>query len=342
MPQYAFLNELPPKKFYEELDKEENIQQYYGKCSLIKTYYPESSDHLKLCGKLYRNLKILDNIQNEYVLPGKRCDYLNNWMYNEVIEKFGISDRYIYFSSIITYMIYEWNSFIQSIDTLNKCYCKKNYMNHHEFKKGKVLFDDTENYNSIKTKINNNDYENNSNYYKYITENDYLKSLIESECSCDNNNIFCIKFHKYNEENGKDKLCTLRCNESILLHSPKEKIDLQCTVSRKVEEETRDEEVLQSVDSETANDVTSSNPAGAIVTIPILFTFMCIFLLVFYLYKFTPYGIRLYDIIQRKKKCSNHIHEETMNDLLKNPSESDQINSDDVRYHVYYQSLSDI
>lgn len=62
----------------------------------------------------------------------------------------------------------------------------------------------------------------------------------------------------------------------------------------------------------------------------------------YYEFQFTPYGLSLYEIIQRKKKCSNHIHKETMNDLLKNPSASDQINSDDMKYNVYYQSLSDI
>lgn len=127
-------------------------------------------------------------------------------MYNEMIAKFGISDKCIYSSSIIIYMIYEWNSFIQSIDTLNKYYCKKYYMNHHEFTKEKELYDVSENYNFIKKKINNNDYENNSNYYKYITENEYLKCLIESECSCDKKNSFCIEFYKYNAGNGKDML----------------------------------------------------------------------------------------------------------------------------------------
>ncbi|SBT55305.1 PIR Superfamily Protein [Plasmodium ovale wallikeri] len=342
MPQYEFLNELPAHKFYEELDKEKDIQQYYDKCYLIKTYYPGNNDLLKICGKLYRNLKILYDIINEDILQDKRCDYLNNWIYNEVIEKFDISDSYIYSNKIITYMTYNWDSFIRSADILNKCFFEKHIMNKQEFTKKKVLFDDTENYNSIKTKINNNDYENNSNYYKYITENYYLKSLIESECSCDNNNMFCIKFHKYNEENGKDKLCSLKCNEAITSPSPKEKTDLQCTVSEKVEEDTKDEEELKYVDNETLDDVTLSNPTGAIVTIPILLTFICIFLLVFFLYKFTPYGLRLYEIIQRKKKCSNHIYEETVNDILKNTSASDQINSDDMRYNVYYQSLSDI
>ncbi|SBT02755.1 PIR Superfamily Protein, partial [Plasmodium ovale curtisi] len=260
MPHYEFLNELPPYKFYKELNREENIQQYYDKCSLIKTYYPGSSDHLKLCGKLYRNLKILYDIQNEDIIQNKRCDYLNNWIYNEVIEKFGISDKYIYSNDIITYMTYNWYSSIRSADTLNKCFFKELIMNQQEFIKKKVSFDDTENYNSIKTKINNNDYKNSSNYLKYITEKEYLKSLIESECYCDNSSMFCIKFHKYNEENGKEKLCSLKCSEAITLHSPQEKIELQCTVSEKVEG-TRDEEELQSVDIDTLDNVTSSNPA---------------------------------------------------------------------------------
>ncbi|SBS79983.1 hypothetical protein POVCU2_0001730 [Plasmodium ovale curtisi] len=83
-----------------------------------------------------------------------------------------------------------------NLKTINyKCNHEKHYTSSHLFQRSKKTFDDFKIYVNIKSTINSDKNEKHEEFFNYITENQYLYSITEKECSCENQTKFCIEFH---------------------------------------------------------------------------------------------------------------------------------------------------
>ncbi|SCO70977.1 Plasmodium vivax Vir protein, putative [Plasmodium vivax] len=206
------INDLPTNKFYERLDDDDGIEVYYNDCPTVKSMYNDHSDHHKFCAIVVKNLKTLHNILNDNIPDDLLCPYWNYWVYDRAINKFKISDENIYYSDIITYIFYDLDIVNKSIPSHQRCSYTKHRINVEAFLKKKKNFDDTQNYENIKNIINSDNDKKYNNFFTYITNDEDLYSKIKKECLCNNEENFCVEFHKYNVEKGKEQLCSLKCD----------------------------------------------------------------------------------------------------------------------------------
>ncbi|KMZ88454.1 hypothetical protein PVBG_05412 [Plasmodium vivax Brazil I] len=230
------LNVLPTNKFYQTLDDANGIDVYYKDCPTVKSVYNDHSDHHKFCATVVKSLKTLYNIPNYNIHKHLLCDYWNYWLYDRAIDKFKITNANISYSYIITYIFYDLDIVNKSIPSHQKCSYTNYNVSVEKFLQEKKFFDDNQKYENIKTIINSDNYTKYNKFFTYITENGDLYSKIKKECHCNNEEKFCVEFHKYNAENGKDQLCSLNCDSLQSSTDTKETPKRVCPLTERVKE----------------------------------------------------------------------------------------------------------
>ncbi|SBT02420.1 PIR Superfamily Protein, partial [Plasmodium ovale curtisi] len=331
------LNDVTSIKFYQKLDDENEIENYYPYCDYIRGIYGDRSNEHTFCAKMAKNFKILDDIPIDEKFSYMRCDYLNYWLYDRAIDEFHITDQNIYNSIIITYLFYPWENIYRRISVNNKCSYERYRISVQKFKDKKKIFDDSQNYFYIKNIINSGNYEHYNAFFKYITETDSLHSSIKNECTCDKDNTLCFEFHKYNKESGKDQLCSIECKPEKPSADLPEKSKRVCSLTQHIREEPQTQPVIQIALID--NDVDAPTPTSSPLVIPIctLFTVSGISLFLLFLFKFTPFRSWLRPRMRWLSRSVNNIEEEEAQEMLYTSS-NEQINMEDKTYHISYPS----
>ncbi|SBT72880.1 PIR protein [Plasmodium ovale] len=344
--QYEFLKDLPPHKFYEILNEDSGAESYYSECQIISSAYPSNDDVLKLCGKLMRNISKLYEWTNEHILHSERCIYLNYWIYYEAINNREFHEGSIYDSNVITYLFYPWNTFNSRVSKDNMCVQEIYRIKSDEFLMKKKLYDDLQNYKSIKDIVNNSKSDKNNDYFSYITENEYLYNKIQNECSCTDSSDFCIEFHKYNRDNNKKQFCSLECDSDMSSLFPSTKVNRVCPLPQPVLQplpeslpQPRESETGAFTGSMDVRDDTSSPPTSShTLTISLLTSIIGIFPLLYIFYKFTSIGPWLRRRISHKRIISDYAYDESNENLPCSP-ETMHITPKDALYNIPHHSL---
>ncbi|SCA48181.1 PIR protein [Plasmodium ovale] len=343
--QYEFLKNLPPHKFYEILNEDRDAESYYSECQIISSAYPNNDDILKLCGKLMRNINKLYKWTNEHILHSERCIYLNYWIYYEATNNREILEGSIYDSDVITYLFYPWNTFNNRVSKDNICIQEKYRIKRDEFLMKKKSYDDLQNYKSIKDIVNKRTSDKNNDYFSYITENEYLYSEIQNECSCTDSSDFCIEFHKYNRDNDKKQFCSLECDSEMTSFFPSTKVNRVCPLPQPALQPLP-EPLHQQRESETGgftgsmdvrDDISSPSISTYTLTISLLTSIIGICPLLYISYKFTPFGPWLRRRISHKKIISDYADDESNENMLYS-SETMHITSKDASYNITHHS----
>ncbi|SBT02154.1 PIR Superfamily Protein [Plasmodium ovale curtisi] len=307
--------------FYNKFD---NVCGPHGQnrnvCNEEDEYSSVDNSVKDLYKNLVCNLKILKDNSSHYFHglnsdKKKRCLYLRYWFYDRVVsKKYGFSEVNKYFET--------WDKIGKDIS--EECECKFVKIGRNEIYKLKQMYD------AILLYGKKDKFEKLSKLkYCYNIRNYYIVyGLQEGMCS-ENDDAFCNEIKEYIKE---------YVDENVL-------DSLSCTTAKEVieltEEERKTVEWLLRVNplGPKGQDEASSGMQGSSshTVIGIFASAFGLFLLSLILYKFTPFGPWISPRMKNYQRMWNKIIGKNYGSLLDN-SESQQIESDNIRYNIAYHS----
>ncbi|SBS99427.1 PIR Superfamily Protein [Plasmodium ovale curtisi] len=312
--------------------------------NVVKKSIKNGNEIIKYCIKLKKYLKHCNS--NNLCDDSKCCGYINYWLnYNMR----GIDPNL----EKSTFDIYD--NFMKDdaeLKELKLCTSKISYIENEIFNEMKKLYDLYDTYSDLK-ELNNEP--NFSCSYAKACVDSYNK-IISICLNKEKNNNFCEALQnlesvfKNNEWISKNK-----CEQNIpQLLSPQEAHNILQGQSSEDYSHSRGTSEMHAIYPELGEssdafqryqradhvDIPLHTPVG--VTIPIvLVSLVGSFLLLLFLYKFTPFGIWLTSRIRGIKKMIN-IKENKYNSILLNTSDNEENDLEDRNYTIHYHSSQNI
>ncbi|SBT78569.1 PIR protein [Plasmodium ovale] len=196
----------------------------------------------------------------------------------------------------------------------------------------KKINDYCENYNFLKKKLNKSDHMC-SIYYEYINNN--MKEYEENFRKCSSGGIgpeYCINNCNLDNKNPKNLLEASVCNPTKLLQEKKD-------ARMRIECESKKSELETEIQRRSALDNNPSfNFSDHRAVSLVLLSAWGIFLTILFLYKMSPLGLWVKNIVLKKKIVGTNFDEENENELLDNYSENMNRNFNNEEYNVSYNS----
>ncbi|SBT74493.1 PIR protein, partial [Plasmodium ovale] len=326
------VNTLPPYKFYEELKKDVNLDQWLQALNTI--YYQSSSheDYLKEFGaKLVRNYTDVFN-KNTNISPTYRCRYLNYWMDLE-LKRYRSEKNINTVNSIIDTFIEEvWKALEGKYR-----YCKREkcFLDKELIEIKKELHDFCANRDALII---------NRKEYPIQKLNFWVSKMYKKFFDGDN----CIKYKEISDNYDKDEgplhispICTLYDTHATFpFFGPRFDYSFLEYRIRSVENCKKAGELLNTHEAPsyapiTGDDVSSSQQW--INTTITGLTLMGIFSILFILYKFTSLGFWVEKNII-KKYIIRTDQDEKKNELTETSFHSDSLYTGENEYHIAYIS----
>ncbi|SBT58539.1 PIR Superfamily Protein [Plasmodium ovale wallikeri] len=314
----SILKNLTAYSIYKKLNDGNDVEEGCKYCNTAESDESTYKGIYKLCCHLEYNLKNLTTILSDIDDAFQRCNYLNLWFYHQIWKTFINFRKEIYTkTSIISKLIYVWDD-VYDDSSLVKC----ENVYHDNISLDilndlKSLHDYFKNYDSIIPSISS-DNERCKMYYDYVKENEDLYQRYKDKL-CDSKNKkwgdYCNSHTQYDPT---ELLSKIKCNEKI---------------SRSME---KSESVSAHVEPEVgASPTISSNIVSSVTAVSTMST---VFLILYFLYKFTPFGSSLNRLIPKGIITKETIDEEAGYTFMHN-SENKDLNFDDNKYNIAYNSL---
>ncbi|SBT02564.1 PIR Superfamily Protein [Plasmodium ovale curtisi] len=332
-------------KHYNILDKRFYLYGDSNLCDSLQQNFGTNYDVYDFCISLTGNLKMIDNLKSIDVYKNDPCNYLNCWIYDRLIKmKFNRTDNF--YTTIVSSIAKYFNDFKVS----GKCNYDFHHIDKDNFIKIKELYDYALNYEMIKYYIDKDDFECSVEDDKYIKNSINLYKRLKSDCSSNTSEkTYCVVFRHIDKAYGSNQLTSLECAKvkpaaSFIRADASTEFQaaqkLQ-TVSlagnqpnHRLQSVSLDDQFSHSESENGTPTFTSSSAAMAIV-----FPFFGIFLMLFIIYKFTPFASWIRSIFLRKKITGYNIKEENTHEPLTHPYESSYANSEDNTHHLGYYPL---
>ncbi|SBS82125.1 PIR Superfamily Protein [Plasmodium ovale curtisi] len=282
-----------------------------------------------LCYKFANNLeKIYNNFDSNTGLNDKRCNDFLYWWYNSLYytyEKGHSSNR----AEIVNTFVEVWKKIKESREISEDKLCKNFFealKSFDECEKAKKVSDYCENYEFIQKKLHEEKV-NCLGFYYYITENSKLYEQNVSKCR-ENRKNYCLDFkdcHNYSPEKLlNDKKC-VETKQSEIERAKLEELEEKFTMCPPESRCVEDAFIYRSI---TFSDY-------RFISLIVL-SIWAILLSLFFLYKFTPFGSFINNILHRKNIIRKNIHEEEFHELLESDSEDAPINFINREYRITY------
>ncbi|SCO65763.1 VIR protein [Plasmodium vivax] len=113
---------LPSYKQYTEFsnDIDNDLSEYSNYCDVIKSHFAKYPELETVCKKFARNFTSISTVQLHNNIKDKRCDYLNYWVYDQLINNINGRSDLIYYDAFPKILIL-WNSMKNMNFWTNKC-----------------------------------------------------------------------------------------------------------------------------------------------------------------------------------------------------------------------------
>ncbi|SBS89304.1 PIR Superfamily Protein [Plasmodium ovale curtisi] len=285
------------------------------------------------CYQFARNLETIhDVISIRTDLQENRCNSLIYWMYDKtknVYEKNKMKDE----TKIIAELHKVWNNINETEYKNRSNICKTNYntITLDNRKRMKKMSDYCENYNDLRGKLTRGR-ENCNIFYEYFTQIMDAHNDIVQECRNSHENGICPKQCRNMNYNPQDILKNLKCEE---VQRPK---ILEGYIKNE-ECEHQKKELVPKTDCQTYATCTPEfNFSDYRSIILILLALWGMFLTSMFLYKMSPSGSWIKNILKKKKKIRINFDEENENELSDNYFENLNANFRNAEYNVPYNS----
>ncbi|SBS98904.1 PIR Superfamily Protein [Plasmodium ovale curtisi] len=322
------LGDSPAYKFDKELN---NVIENCTLCTYCDqhNYFFQNYGLKVLCYRFVNNLwKIYNDFINNEMINDKRCNDLIYWWYDNLYYTYkkGHSSN---IEEIVNTFKEVWKKITESSVISADKLCKKSFeslLSFAECKISKNVSDYCENYEFIQNKLKE-EKENCTGFYYYLTENSELYEKTVSKCH-ENGKNYCLDFkdcHKYSPESLlKDKKC---------IEKKQSETDLANLQELAGKSTLCPPEFTCMEDAFIYRWITFSDYRFISL---IVLSIWAILLSLFFLYKFTPFGSFINNILHRKNIIRKSIHEEEFHELLESDSEDAPINFINREYRITY------
>ncbi|SBS93094.1 PIR Superfamily Protein [Plasmodium ovale curtisi] len=316
---------------FEKSDESEFHVQCSSECDGVLSHNPAHTKHTEICIKTMKNVIKLTRSNPNVVTTFIN---FNNWLYYEdILSKIEKKDIHFMYTNLWGYI--DSDNYIQETFGCEDLFTKS--IDLYQIVK---ILNFSPNIDSIKMTISeetNNNYNKACNYLKECVE---LYANIKKETCPKNsrNSFFCKSL-----EDFKTKYETLN---SIFIERHKfpssldknPKFDISCP---NIDSET---ELGTSLSDHPPEDRHGSTrpPADDTGSFPLSyigFSTIGIIPLFFFLYKFSPIGSFLHEILSGRKHIGHNLNNENMNELLRQTSEFTYKDNGNIRYKLAYQSV---
>ncbi|CAI7724066.1 PIR protein [Plasmodium vivax] len=328
---YNLFKDIPLYEFYKKLDTAyvlSNSVTIEPRCNLCSGQLHHDAEGgkkmLNLCNRIcHMILKFYGTqIKSTTVNDDKLCNYTSYWLYDYVKEINNFSHH--------TDKLYTTLNMVSQSDnsTLKNCSLNKYKTHIDEFTYRKILYEFSEIYDYIKSKLDQQDDSNIHLYCNHIKENFRYYNIIKESCKSKDK----CEYYDYLEEYRQ------KFNEQSLLNTIYEKCKYKRILCKHGSNGNDDVPCLGPQGNTFLNLIFGNDPEDiinivlkiTIISAPILALFVI-------LIKFTPLGKSLNKLKQERKKNGRKKKEESIQDYMKNYAaylDSEMKNRVHLGYHA--------
>ncbi|SBT55190.1 PIR Superfamily Protein [Plasmodium ovale wallikeri] len=310
------LKSLDSYTTYKELDIPREVNNNDVACDDLRSnlrHYPKFSSY---CYKLSRNIK--DTLLKSAVSRTQdSCDYLNNWIYDDLIKnELYKNEENISDSEVIKKIPELWKVF-EAIYV--DCKFKVYDMSTTDFFNMKYLHDYSKNYKTLEGKISLTNSDCKEHYCSYVKSVMDLYNNVESNCSPTKSDHLCTIFNTIGEDKKPSVLsdkfgCSTKDLNAFIIQGDK--------FINKIAK------------------VPGSENAAPGTGLKVGFSLIGILLLSFFLlYKYTPLGNSLRLLIRNKIGTKYSMDQEESHNFLENTWDSEDEKSQNNKLHVSYEPI---
>ncbi|GAB69530.1 CYIR protein [Plasmodium cynomolgi strain B] len=313
------LNDLSLYKLYDVLNREAIEDKDIRYCKDMPRNFKGYKDIYELCKMFEKNLRELPKIMSAETDYNEQCRYLIFWLNDQMRKKFNLYMIPTINKNEIMQEFFSLSSMINA-NLVNKCrYTYNTDIDLELWKNWKDLYDYIRNKNNIAGKIES-DMRLCKTYKEYYTHIESIYEKYKEEC-CGENYGNCPYHLNFKEWcNKEDILTELKCVQPAEL-SEFPGVDEKVITAKPAAE-----------DNEELPNAVIFNSTGTVIG-----TSLGIVLPLIMIYRFTPLGSWINTKIFRKNKLmENMIRNER--ELLINNSGIGEMNFDNSRYHLVYNS----
>ncbi|SBT82929.1 PIR protein [Plasmodium ovale] len=327
------LKEISSVKYDAMLDTPIRTCNYCSYCENSNIKFKNEYWFKIFCYQFARNLEtVYEVIWSKPHLKENRCNSLIYWMHNKaknVYEEAKIKNEMI----IIPELHKVWNNMNETVYNNRSNICETNYdtITLDNRKRMKKMSDYCENYSDLHGKLTKVR-ENCKIFYDYFMKTLDAHNVIVQECHNSHKSGICPKQCRNMNYNPQDILKNLKCEE---VQRPK---ILEGYIKNE-ECENQKKELVPKTDCQTYATCTpefSFSDYRSIILI--LLALWGMFLTFMFLYKMSPSGSWIKNILKKKKKIRINFDEENENELSNNYFENLNANFSNAEYNVPYNS----
>ncbi|SBT58586.1 PIR Superfamily Protein [Plasmodium ovale wallikeri] len=327
------LEKMPSVAFYDKLDSEFVPCTYCKFCDdNSKEFIGQPNWAINLCYMVARNLEIISHmVDGKSDKKDKFCDSLKSWIDDKILDKEGYNDRSKYLT-IITKLHTAWNEIINNSSGIEKDkICESAYAapEFEKRKRRKLMDDYCENYPFISQQLEKSNADCKP-YRQYLIESSSVFTEIENGCRNIGIDPYCPKLNKNCINNSPNNLLSMKpCK--LLGDSPSYALS-----------QSKDERVTCGTHSESGSIPTTGSSSSLDfsdhrVVILVGISIWGIFLTLLFVYKLTPFGSRLRNLLSKKLLNKDKIDENEFEDLVYDDSHTVDLNLESRGYHLTYK-----
>ncbi|SBT47293.1 PIR Superfamily Protein [Plasmodium ovale wallikeri] len=326
-------NKLPSEILYENFHSYlSSVKTIHQKCIRYASEYSNRENFGKLCSTVVKYLRDDVPTDKKFKFTCGRCKLFNYWVFDKLIEIFGKDDnKHILAFGKLQLVLSDINDDSRTSQE-NTCELIHDMALDQYWNIKKQFYEYCEDYHKIKIRSTIKDADCEA-YRNYIEKNTLLDEYIK-EIKSGNNLKNNSKFYE------KDNKCDPKSLLSKLLESESKEFEEGSEEphggSFTAEMQTQDEKAAGDGDVSHLSNLPGNSEILGGNAATTAFPVLGIFLSALLFYRFTPMGTWVQKKV-RGEKINWENHEEDMHELLAHTSESTNINSHSVPYHIAYE-----
>ncbi|SBT01762.1 PIR Superfamily Protein [Plasmodium ovale curtisi] len=326
---------------YEELG---NIET----CKKIQT---ELNDYIGIENLCTTITGILNQFNKKRINPlfdDDHCAVFDYWMYYKLFNNVKKLSGH---KNIAEFIVKILNSRTEDLKT-DKCSINQTLNVEDYFNKTKMLYDYALDYSTIKLKLQNPNSQCSQQYNDYIDKHAKNYKTIKSECTNGSEKLYCKLLEKLKKKSDEEifpllRACKLKSTTSRYEDKEIQDVEegkfhagVESSGNYQAERSSSSEsEMLSQISLDPLREQTSVHSNS--IPMVIAFPFFGIILILFILYKFTPFGTWLNVTFLKKKKIQHYLEEEEeeIDNLIEQTSNLPNISTQNDAHRVSYHAF---
>ncbi|SBS94299.1 PIR Superfamily Protein [Plasmodium ovale curtisi] len=294
-------------------------------CNELVSKYPDVKQHIiKLC-KQYMNLCEKYKVYRMIILNGnnKTCAIMNYWLNYDVRE---LNNDTILNSDFYN----DLTELIKKKSNIRDCSINLHLIKNEEFVKLKILHELYSNFYKMNGKIMISPTRNGCEKYC-----EYKKNCIQlynnniDSCTTNYTSKFCIELQNFSNKYAPEETCE-SCSDVLFLKPFPPQLQETNVLS------SQPATVIHSIDESQDGTPHFTNRKEYIIIPTTMCIIVGILFLLLILYKFTPFGSRLYCHLIKKKIIGHNLEKEEAGELLNITNEDDNVECRRDQHSIHY------